>query len=63
VTPTQLRAFAAVVRLGSVKRAAAELSVTDAAVSLHVGQLRRDSVIDCSPGPRPDDRRDTLARC
>ncbi|MGI8760650.1 MAG: LysR family transcriptional regulator [Jatrophihabitantaceae bacterium] len=42
MTPTQLRAFAAVVRLGSVKRAAAELSVTDAAVSLHVGQLRRE---------------------
>src|SRR5262249_48310725 len=42
VTPTQLRAFAAVVRLGSVKRAAADLDVTEAAVSLHVGQLRRE---------------------
>jgi len=42
VTPTQLRAFAAVVRLGSVKRAAAELKVSEAAVSLHVGQLRRE---------------------
>jgi DNA-binding transcriptional LysR family regulator len=42
VTPTQLRAFAAVVRLGSVKRAAADLEVTEAAVSLHVGQLRRE---------------------
>lgn len=42
VTPTQLRAFAAVVRLGSVKRAAAELAVSDAAVSLHVGQLRKE---------------------
>jgi LysR family transcriptional regulator, low CO2-responsive transcriptional regulator len=42
VTPTQLRAFAAVVRLGSVKKAAAELGVTEAAVSLHVGQLRRE---------------------
>jgi DNA-binding transcriptional LysR family regulator len=42
VTPTQLRAFAAVVRLGSVKQAAADLAVSEAAVSLHVGQLRRD---------------------
>jgi DNA-binding transcriptional LysR family regulator len=42
VTPTQLRAFAAVVRLGSVKRAAADLEVTEAAVSLHVGQLRKE---------------------
>jgi DNA-binding transcriptional LysR family regulator len=42
VTPTQLRAFAAVVRLGSVKQAAAELDVSEAAVSLHVGKLRRE---------------------
>src|SRR5215468_3258122 len=42
VTPTQLRAFAAVVRLGSVKKAAADLAVTEAAVSLHMGQLRRE---------------------
>jgi DNA-binding transcriptional LysR family regulator len=42
VTPTQLRAFAAVVRLGSVKRAAAELGVSEAAVSLHIGQLRKE---------------------
>jgi DNA-binding transcriptional LysR family regulator len=42
VTPTQLRAFAAVVRLGSVKHAAADLQVSEAAVSLHVGQLRRE---------------------
>jgi LysR family transcriptional regulator, low CO2-responsive transcriptional regulator len=42
VTPTQLRAFAAVVRLGSVKKAAADLDVSEAAVSLHVGQLRRE---------------------
>jgi DNA-binding transcriptional LysR family regulator len=42
VTPTQLRAFAAVVRLGSVKQAAAELAVTEAAVSLHIGSLRRE---------------------
>jgi DNA-binding transcriptional LysR family regulator len=42
VTPSQLRAFAAVVRLGSVKRAAADLEVSEAAVSLHVAQLRRE---------------------
>jgi DNA-binding transcriptional LysR family regulator len=42
VTPTQLRAFVAVVRLGSVKEAAAELGVSEAAVSLHIGQLRRE---------------------
>ena len=42
MTPTQLRAFSAVVRHGSVKDAAAELGVTEAAVSLHVGQLRRE---------------------
>ena len=42
MTPTQLRAFAAVVRLGSVKRAAADLQVSEAAVSLLVGQLRKE---------------------
>ena len=42
MTPTQLRAFATVVRLGSVKAAAAELEVSEAAVSLHVGQLRKE---------------------
>ncbi len=42
MTPTQLRAFAAVVRHGSVKAAAEELSVTEAAVSLHVAQLRKE---------------------
>ena len=42
MTPTQLRAFAAVVRLGSVKQAAAELGVSESAVSLHVGQLRKE---------------------
>lgn len=42
MTPTQLRAFAAVVRLGSVKGAAAELVVSEAAVSMHVGQLRKE---------------------
>ena len=41
VTPAQLRAYSAVVRLGSVKDAAAELGVTEAAVSMHVGQLRK----------------------
>ncbi|SDU72213.1 DNA-binding transcriptional regulator, LysR family [Jiangella alkaliphila] len=42
VTPTQLRAYLAVVRLGSVKQAAGELSITEAAVSLHIGKLRRE---------------------
>jgi DNA-binding transcriptional LysR family regulator len=42
MTPTRLRAFAAVVRLGSVKLAAAELEVSEAAVSLHVAQLRKE---------------------
>jgi DNA-binding transcriptional LysR family regulator len=41
VTPTQLRAFAAVVRLGSVKAAARDLSVSEAAVSMHVAHLRK----------------------
>ncbi|MFF5077199.1 LysR family transcriptional regulator [Actinoplanes sp. NPDC000266] len=42
MTPTQLRAYSAVVRLGSVKLAAAQLSVSESAVSLHIGQLRRE---------------------
>ncbi|MBO2450559.1 LysR family transcriptional regulator [Actinomadura barringtoniae] len=42
MTPAQLRAYAAVVRLGSVRKAAAELEVTEAAVSLHIRQLRRE---------------------
>lgn len=42
MTPTQLRAFACVVRRGSVKAAAAELAVSEAAVSMHVGQLRKE---------------------
>jgi len=42
VTPTQLRAFTAVVRLGSVKLAAAELSVSESAVSLLIAQLRKE---------------------
>jgi DNA-binding transcriptional LysR family regulator len=42
VTPAQLRAYSTVVRLGSVKAAAAELAVTEPAVSLHIGQLRKE---------------------
>jgi DNA-binding transcriptional LysR family regulator len=42
VTPTQLRAYSAVVRHGSVKDAAAEIGVTEAAISLHVAQLRKE---------------------
>ena len=41
MTPTQLRAFSTVVRLGSVKSAAQELCVSEAAVSLHIGKLRK----------------------
>jgi LysR family transcriptional regulator, low CO2-responsive transcriptional regulator len=42
LTPTQLKAFSSVVRLGSVKKAAAELGVSEAAISLHVAQLRKE---------------------
>ena len=42
MTPTQLRAFVAVVRLGSVRQAAVELGVSEPAVSAHVGQLRKE---------------------
>ncbi len=42
MTPTQLKAFSCVVRLGSVKAAADELEVSEAAVSMHVSQLRRE---------------------
>lgn len=42
VTPAQLRAFSTVVRLGSVRAAAEELGVSDAGVSMHVAQLRRE---------------------
>ncbi|HEY5855739.1 MAG TPA: LysR family transcriptional regulator [Aldersonia sp.] len=42
MTPAQLRAYSAVVRLGSVRAAAQELGVSDAAVSLHVAQLRKE---------------------
>jgi len=42
MTPTQLRCYATVVRLGSVGAAAKELEVTEAAVSGNVGSLRRE---------------------
>lgn len=42
MTPTQLRAFAAIVRLGASKAAAAELGISEAAVSGHVAALRRE---------------------
>lgn len=42
MTPTQLRAYAAVARCGSVKEAALDLGVTGAAVSLNVAQLRKE---------------------
>jgi DNA-binding transcriptional LysR family regulator len=42
VTPAQLRAFSAVVRLGSVHSAAVELGMSDAGVSMHVAQLRKE---------------------
>lgn len=42
MTPTQLRAFAAVVRRGSVKEASVDLGVSGAAISLHVAQLRKE---------------------
>lgn len=42
MTSTQLRAFAAVVRLGSVKQAALELGVSESAISLHIRSLRNE---------------------
>jgi DNA-binding transcriptional LysR family regulator len=42
VTPAQLRAYSAVVRLGSVHSAAAELGMSDAGISMHVAQLRKE---------------------
>ncbi|MEV5840453.1 LysR family transcriptional regulator [Streptomyces sp. NPDC051985] len=42
MTPAQLRAFSVTVRLGSVKAAAADLSVTEAAVSMHIAHLRKE---------------------
>lgn len=41
MTSAQLRAFVAIVRTGSVKQAAAELGLTEQAVSMHVAQLRK----------------------
>ncbi len=42
MTIAQLRAYAAVVRYGSVRAAAAELGLTESAVSMHVAQLRKE---------------------
>lgn len=42
VTPTQLRAYVAIVRNGASNAAAAELGVSEAAVSGHVASLRRE---------------------
>lgn len=42
MTPAQLRAYSAVVRLGSVHSAAAELGMSDAGISMHVAQLRKE---------------------
>lgn len=42
MTPAQLRAFSAVVRRGSVREAAIELDVTEAAISFHIAQLRKE---------------------
>jgi DNA-binding transcriptional LysR family regulator len=42
MTPAQLRAYSAVVRLGSVRAAAAELGMSDAGISMHVAALRKE---------------------
>ncbi|OBF59284.1 LysR family transcriptional regulator [Mycobacterium sp. 852002-50816_SCH5313054-b] len=42
MTPAQLRAYSAVVRLGSVRAAAAELGVSDAGISMLVTSLRKE---------------------
>ena len=42
MTPAQLRAFSAVVSLGSVHGAAEELGMSDAGISMHVAQLRKE---------------------
>ncbi len=42
MTPSQLRAFAAIVRHGSAKAAAAELGVSEAAISSHTSALRKE---------------------
>lgn len=42
MTPTQLRTYASIVRHGSSRAAAAELDVSEAAVSNHVASLRKE---------------------
>lgn len=42
MTPAQLRAYSAVVRLGSAHAAAAELGMSDAGISMHIAQLRKE---------------------
>ncbi len=42
MTPAQLKAFAAIVRLGSAKAAAEELGVSEAAISSHTAALRKE---------------------
>jgi len=42
VTPSQLKAYAAIVRLGSAKAAAQELGVSEAAISSHASALRKE---------------------
>jgi DNA-binding transcriptional LysR family regulator len=42
MTPTQLRTFATIARLGTSRAAAAELGVSEAAVSGHVAALRKE---------------------
>lgn len=42
VTPSQLKAFAAIVRHGSARRAADELGVSEAAISSHTAALRKE---------------------
>jgi DNA-binding transcriptional LysR family regulator len=42
MTPTQLRAYVAIVRLGSFKLAAEELAVSESAISFNVAQLRKE---------------------
>ena len=42
MTPTQLRAYVTIARLGASKAAAAELGISEAAVSSHVAALRKE---------------------
>lgn len=42
MTPAQLRAFAAIARHGSARKAAAELGVSEAAISSHTAALRKE---------------------